>query len=283
MKIMINMIAIIILTVCSCTTNASTDKEIQYGSNSAAGQYVEVDGIKLYVEIYGQGEPLILLHGGVGSINGFQTNIPELAKYFQVIAYDRGGHGRSFDSGKRFHYQNMAKETVGLMDALEIESAYLVGFSDGAVVGYHAGHLFPDRIKKLIAVGGNVGADNMMVAPEKFEAWLNPEAPAEWVRNLEPEYTNLSPTPNFKSYIQRSRDLWIGDSYPTMETMKEINVPVLIVTGDRNDLPLEHALEVYRSLKQGELCVIPNCDHFVFDKRPALVNQIAIEYFQDQQ
>lgn len=261
---------------------ADGNGEIAYGSNEAVGRYVEVNGVKLYYEVYGQGEPLILLHGGVGSIDGFQQSIPTLARHYQVYAYDRSGHGRSYDSGKPFDYGAMADETVQFMDALNIPSASMVGYSDGGVIGYHIAARHPKRITRLIAVGANLRADVLNPPPAVFRQMLDPDAPAPWVRDLEPEYRRLSPKPDFSSYVARTRDLWTGHSYPSEELFKTISIPVLLVSGDRHDLPLEHVMEMYRALNNAQICIIPNCDHFVFGRRAALMNQIILEFLEGE-
>jgi len=280
MKTKISIFIVSFVLIYGCALFVGKDDNIKYGSNPLIGQYVDVNGVKLYYEVYGEGEPLILLHGGIGSINGFHLNIPVYKKFFKVYAYDRSGHGRSDDSGKPFDYKAMANETIHFMDAVGIKAAFMVGYSDGGIIGYHIASLFPDRVKKLVAVGANVGAENLGIPIENFEAWLNPNSPAKWVQDIEPEYTKLSPTPNFKHYIERTRDLWIGDSYPTVDQIKKITVPVMIVSGDREDLPLEHAVELYRSLKNGQLCIIPNGDHFILTKQAALMNKIVVEYLR---
>jgi len=280
MKAKISTFIASLFLICGCSLFVGKDDKITSGSNPKIGQYVDVNGVKLYYEVYGEGEPLILLHGGIGSINGFQPNIQVYKKFFNVYAFDRSGHGRSHDSGKPFDYKAMANETIHFMNAVGIQAAYMVGYSDGGIIGYHIASLFPDRVKKLVAVGANVGAENIGIPIEQFKAWLNPDSPAKWVQEIEPEYSNLSPAPNFKHYIERTRDLWIGDSYPTIAQIKKITLPVMIVSGDREDLPLEHAVELYRSLKKGQLCIIPNGDHFILSKRAALMNKIVIEFLR---
>jgi pimeloyl-ACP methyl ester carboxylesterase len=254
------------------------EPEIKYGSNPAAGQYVDVNGVKLYFEVYGQGQPLLLLHGGLGSIGGFSGIIPELARHFRVYACDRRGHGRSSDNGEPFSYLDMAEETVGFMDAIHIRQAAMLGFSDGGTLAYHIAIRHPDRIAKLIAVGANARLDGLAIRPEKYRTMLNPAEPAAWVRAMEPEYARLSPRPDYKLYLQRTRDLWTGDSYPTRESFNAISLPVLLVAGDRDAVRIEHIVDLYRSLKQAQLCVLPNCDHFIPEKRASWLNAIVVEY-----
>lgn len=99
---------------------------------------------------------------------------------------------------------------------------------------------------------------------------------------LEPKYYRLSPNPDSSSYVARTRDLWTGDSYPSERRFKTISIPVLLVCGDGHDLRLEHVMEMYRALSNAQLCLIPNRDHFFFEKRPALLNAAIFEFLEGQ-
>jgi pimeloyl-ACP methyl ester carboxylesterase len=114
-----------------------------------------VNDIEMYYAIYGEGEPVILLHGGLGNADYFANQIPVLAAEYQVIAVDSRGHGRSTVTETPIGYALMASDVLALMDFLEIESASIVGWSDGGIIGLDIAINNPDRLNKLIAYGAN--------------------------------------------------------------------------------------------------------------------------------
>ena len=123
--------------------------QINYGSNEQAGKYADVNGIKVYYEIYGAGEPLLLLHGQGGSIQTFLLQIPELSKHFKVIAVDSRAQGKSTDSDKEITYALMASDMSALMDKLNLTSAHVVGWSDGGNTGLIMAVKYPAYVNIL--------------------------------------------------------------------------------------------------------------------------------------
>jgi pimeloyl-ACP methyl ester carboxylesterase len=116
--------------------------------------YAAVNGLNMYYEVHGEGPPLLLLHGGSGSIP--EKWIPFFSPRFQVIAMEQMGHGRTADLGDRpFHYHDMAEDTVELMRQLKVESAVVVGYSDGGIIGLDIAIHHPERVTKLAVTGAN--------------------------------------------------------------------------------------------------------------------------------
>jgi pimeloyl-ACP methyl ester carboxylesterase len=116
--------------------------------------YLAVNGLSMYYEIHGNGEPLLLLHGGASSIP--EEWLPSFAPHFRVIAPEQMGHGRTADLVDRpFHYHGMAEDTSELMRRLEIESAAVVGYSDGGIIGLDLAIHHPERVTRLAVTGAN--------------------------------------------------------------------------------------------------------------------------------
>ena len=143
--------------------NNSTQKQIDYGSNSQNGQYIDINDIKIYYETYGEGEPLLLFHGNGGSIESFEFQIPELSKHFKIIAIDSRGQGRSTDSDKEITYALMASDMNELIDKLKLNSVYIAGWSDGGNIGLELAYAHPEKVKKLFACGANYSHENYYV------------------------------------------------------------------------------------------------------------------------
>lgn len=121
-------------------------QEISYGSNQ--GKHISLSGTKIYYEEYGSGVPLLLLHGGFGSIHDFQEVIPELADHFRVIAIDSPGHGRS-EQADSLSFELMSSYCSELIDAFKLDSVYIIGYSDGGITALLLAEKRPDKIKKL--------------------------------------------------------------------------------------------------------------------------------------
>lgn len=122
---------------------------------NSSGTYVDVNGLNTYYEVHGRGEPLILMHGGFCTVETFAKMLPGLAEHYRVFVPERRGHGRTPDVDGPYTYQAMAADTTGFMQALGIESAHLVGYSDGANTALIVAMERPDLVRKLVSIGGN--------------------------------------------------------------------------------------------------------------------------------
>ena len=153
-----------ILILVSC--NTPKENQIDFGSNPAAGKYIDVNDIKVYYEIYGEGEPLLLLHGNSGSIENFIYQIPELSKHFKVIAVDSRAQGRTSDSDQEITYALMASDMSELIDKLNLGKVNVVGWSDGGNIGLELAFAHPEKVLKVVAFGANYTYENWMAPPD---------------------------------------------------------------------------------------------------------------------
>jgi pimeloyl-ACP methyl ester carboxylesterase len=278
MKIIFGLIIVSFLWT-SC--NTSTDN-IEYGSNN--GKQLSIFDKKIYYEEYGQGTPLILLSGGglERSIKDFENCIPDLAKHYRVIAPDTPGQGRS-EQADTLTYGILLEFTSRLIDSLKIDSAYVIGWSDGGITGILLAEKRPDKIRKVIAVGANNG----------IRRAIPPDIPIESVypmtldyfekknKELIERYKNLSPKKDWKKFVTDANAMvYQKESYFSDSIYGQINIPVMIVLGDRDDIIIEHGLEMHRLIKGSQFCVLPNTTHEVFAERPDLITKIAIDFFK---
>jgi pimeloyl-ACP methyl ester carboxylesterase len=255
---------------------------VTYGSND--GKHVIINGTKIYYEEYGQGTPLILLSGGGldRSIKDFEKCIPDLAKHYRVIAPDTPGQGRS-EQADTLTYPILLQFMSKFIDSLKIDSAYVMGWSDGGITGILLAEKRPDKVKKVIAVGANNG----------IRRAIPPDIPIDSVhpmtleffekvnKKLVEQYENLVPKKNWRKFMAHANAMvYQKESYFTDSIYARINIPVMIVLGDRDDIIVEHGLEMHRLIQGSQFCVLPNTTHEVFAERPDLINQIAIEFFR---
>src|SRR5579871_2895279 len=143
----------------------NAQQKINYGDNKAAGKYYDVRGIKMYCEIYGEGKPLLLIHGNGGSMNAFKNNIPYFSKKYKVIALDSRAQGKTVDTNDSLSFEMMADDEAALLDALHIDSAYVIGWSDGGINALLLAMRHPDKVIKLVSTGANLWPDSTALIP----------------------------------------------------------------------------------------------------------------------
>lgn len=249
-----------------------------------ASGYAEVGSVRLYYEMYGVGEPLLYLHGGLSSGRDFEKYMPEFSKQFKVVVVDRRGHGRSYDDGRPYSYASMADEMNTFLDLMKIDSVSVIGWSDGGVVGYHLASRYPSRVRKLVAVGANIRTDGMTA---ESVAWITDKMTPEGIARDYPSvvegFKSSNPDPgNFGRFIEKTREMWLRDPYISPADFRKIKAPVLLVAGDRDDIRLEHMIEMYRLLENSQLFIYPNTTHFVFDRYSERVAGVIIGFLKPE-
>ena len=219
--------------------------------------YLDINGLDMYYEVHGEGPPLLLLHGGTGSIPA--KWIPYFTPRFQVIAPEQMGHGRTADlPGRPFHYHDLAEDTVELMRRLDIESAAVVGGSDGGIIGLDMAIHHPERVTKLAVTGANAHVDGYTA---ENTAWIRDfEAAGE---PLSDTYARLSPdgAEHWPEFLERLRPMWAAEPSFTDEDLRRIEAPTLLVIGDDDIVTPEHTVEMFRAIPRAQLCVVPRGGH----------------------
>jgi pimeloyl-ACP methyl ester carboxylesterase len=272
MKTLSSSVTILLLLLLTPTGECQTN----YGSNEQVGKYVDVNDIKVYYEIYGAGEPLLLLHGNGGSIESFLYQIPELSKHFKVIAVDSRAQGKSTDSDKEITYALMASDMSALIDKLNLGSVHVVGWSDGGNVGLELAFGHPQKVKKLVTFGANYTHENLWAPPDSVT--MEPSDPRL-----------LKTTPVLQKYKEgldklspavRKKLSDLIEKYPnlTVEQLKQVKVPVLVVVGDRDVINLDQTISLFRSLPHSQLFIVPGASHLVPVEQPEFLNSEVIKF-----
>ncbi|PHN01419.1 alpha/beta fold hydrolase [Flavilitoribacter nigricans] len=249
--------------LCFCSLSAQeTAQNIPYGNNPAAGHYLEIAGTRLYYEIYGEGEPLLMLHGGVyGYIDEFTPLIPELAKQYQVICLATRGHGKSEIGHQPFTYRQRAGDAYELIQHLKLEKVRVIGFSDGGTTALHLAALHPEAVYKLVAMGvGEIPAGSREESFSYSAESLLTEAKAYFESRLE-----LMPEPDrWDESLQMLNQLY-NNAALDAGTLKKIKCPVLLMNGDHDQYyPIAKVVRAYEAVPAGLLSVIPGCGHVIF-------------------
>ena len=262
-------------------TNCEVEnKKSDYGSNG--GAYINIRGKKVYYEEYGKGMPLLLLSGGghSRSIKDFAPCIPGLSEHFRIIAPDTPAQGLS-EQPDSISYEILTETMSQLIDSLSVDSLYVMGWSDGGIVGILLAERRADKVRKVIAVGANNGKRGFNIPPEiPLESVVPPskEVFEKLNKPLIEDYSKL-PGKDWVKLLESLSKMVYADEYFSPSIYGRIKIPVMIVVGDRDDISIQHGEEMYKAIKGSQFCVLPNTSHEVFKERPHLINPIAIDFF----
>lgn len=237
----------------------------------------EVNGIKLWYAEFGQGEPVILLHGGFANSNYWGKQVPVLATYFRVIVIDSRGHGRSGHDNRPLSYDLMASDVLALMDSLKIQKAAIVGWSDGAIIGLDIAIHNPDRLTRLFAFGANSDPSGTKEDPG------NPIFP-EMLKRSQAEYQELSPSPgDYKSFAAQLNHMWTTQPKFTAAQLHAIKLPVWIVDGDHDEVIRRENTEfMARTIPNAGLLIQPEVSHFSFLQKPQQFNDDLLNFLGNE-
>ena len=244
--------------------------EDTYGNNNHTGKYADVNGIKIYYEEYGEGEPLLLLHGNSSSINLFEKQIPELSKQFRVIAVDTRGQGKSGEDGKTYTYDLFAEDMNALLDHMHLDSVNVLGWSDGGNTGLIMAMQYPVKVKKLVTMGANVFIDKSVV-----DKWVFKELDKQ-MKELNGDTTKLGKN------RRRLMTLLFTEPRHTFEELKSISCPVLVIAGEKDIIKEEHTKKIAAGIHNSTLLIAPKETHYFPSENPKVFNAAVIDFFKKQ-
>ena len=214
-----------------------------------AGDRVEVNGMQMYYEVLGEGDPLIVLHGAYMNIPSMGAIIPKLAETHKVYAIEMQGHGRTTDIDRPITYQNLADDVAAFMDAVGLKKADVFGYSMGAVTGLQLSIRHPEKVVKLVMASGGYDARGWQPDFIDFIPKMNVEMFLKMP--FAAEFKKLAANPDgFPALVAKLIQLekepmaWEAD-------VKALKTPVLIITGDSDVATLEHSVALFRLLGGG--------------------------------
>jgi pimeloyl-ACP methyl ester carboxylesterase len=235
---------------------------------------VEVAGAKIFYTVYGKGDPVVLLHGGLGNSAHFGFQLPALIDRFQVIAIDSRGQGRSTRGNVPITYDLMAGDVVAVLDKLAIERASVVGWSDGGEIALKLGIGFPDRVDRLFVFGANYdasGSKSRSAPSTTFSAYT------VRCRN---DYQRMSRAGlPYSALVESLLPLWRSPSGITREQLRGIRALVMMADGDHDEvIVLDQIKEMARLIPNAQLKVFESASHFALWQDPASFNQAMVEF-----
>ncbi len=235
-------------------------KKSIYGKNKT-GKYIDINDAKIYYEEYGQGEPLIFLHGNNGSIEDFYQQIPFFAKHYRVIVVDTRGQGRSTDlTNTPYTYEEFANDLFQVIQKLNLKKVNLVGWSDGGNTALIFNVQHSELVNKIIIIG----------------AVLNPNGVSkELIENLK----SLANKPSENANL-RLIELMLNEPNITKSELNKIQNPVLVIAGEKDEVKEIHTKEIQQNISKAELLIIPNSTHYVPFEQPKILNEAILKFLK---
>ena len=243
-----------------------------YGSNPEAGQYAELNGIKMYYETYGSGAPVLVIHGNGQSIADMQFQIAHFAKTNKVIVADTRGHGKSGLGTDHLNYVQMMEDYNALLDQLGVTGANIIGWSDGGILALLMAIHHPDKVNKMATMGANLRPDESAVDP----------AIRELLQPLGDMFDEMIASKDSSEDWQLQRQLFnllITQPNIPIESVQKIEAPVLVIAGDKDIIRTQHSLEIFENLPKAHLAILPGQTHWAPATDPAGFNALVERFF----
>jgi pimeloyl-ACP methyl ester carboxylesterase len=256
---------------------------------ASAGTYIEANGLRVYYEAYGEGEPLLLIHGGTATCRSWTSHLPALTEHFRVFAPDSRGHGRTDNPAGELGYRLMADDAAALIKALGLRRPLVLGYSDGGQIALELGLGYPGLTSALVLGGTQfrfseayledarallgIAAGEDEVDPEKLER----EHP-DIVAYLREAHGHVYGPGYWKTYVKQIAKLWLTPLHYATEDLAAVTDPVLLLVGDRDGVATEESAELFRLLPNAELAVAPASDHGFIEAKAGLFDALALDF-----
>jgi pimeloyl-ACP methyl ester carboxylesterase len=252
-------------------TSTSLYDSTLYGQNEALGKFVTLRGFRMYYESYGQGEPLLMIHGNGGSINNFVNQIPFFSKRYKVIVADSRAQGKSEDLQDSLSFEMMADDFSALLDRLHIDSCYVLGWSDGGINGLLLAIRHPEKVRKLAITGANLWPDSTAISAADYLWGLN-------------YYDTLGKMPLTPEIITTRKLVKLDTFEPhiSKKQLQQIHCPTLVIGGDHDIILTEHTVYIAKSIPNAYLWILPNSSHSTLIDYKDQFNKTVDDFFENR-
>lgn len=246
------------------------------------GEYLTVDGLRTYYEVLGEGEPVVLLHGGGVTADSWFGQLGALAGQYRVYAPERRGHGRTHDLPGPVDTELMAEDTETLLTALGTGPVRLVGWSAGGTVALRLALRRPDLVRQLVLIGTGVSRDGATGADLEL---IDEAGEASLEAMFRPQYEPLSPDGpgHFPVVFAKWLRMWREEPDIGLDALTRLPMPTLVMLGDDDGVRIEHAAAMARALPDAQLAVLPGTSHAAPIEKPELVNRLLLDFFAQTQ
>ena len=254
-------------------------------SSTRTGAHLDASGVHTYYEVYGEGDPLVLMHGGLSTLEMLDPLAAALSEGFRVYAPERRGHGRTPDPGGPITYASMAADTIAFLDALGITGAHLVGLSDGGSVALDVALARPDLVGKLVMMGAAAHPDGLTAEQnELFTRWIGHPSPPVMAgfKQLHGAVAAGGPD-SFEDLFTKVGDGWRAEPGHSMPELAALAAPTLVLIGDDDVVTVEHAAAMAQAIPDAQLAVVPNTSHALPMEKPDLVLRLLRDFLAAEQ
>ena len=231
--------------------------------------FLHINGLSIYYEEHGSGEPLILLHGNGEDSTIFAEQIAFLAPHFRIITIDSRGHGQSSAPDENLRYESMTDDVIKAMDLLQIDKFSVIGFSDGGILALLLAICVPERIDRMIVIGANYHPSGLKIITRVF------------ISLCYIIYSLLYYLGFFSKkwrWKQQLMALMLRHPHIPENMLQSITAKTLLLVGDNDIIRLAHTEKLLKLIKNAELLVLNDCDHFVLTRQAASFNEIALKF-----
>lgn len=265
------------------------EAETSIRPSAARSGYVEANGVRYYFEIHGEGEPLLLLHGGLGSIDMFGPVLPALANARQVIGVDLHGHGRTALGDREISLVDMGDDMATVLKELGYDQVDVLGYSLGAGVAFRLGVQHPAMVRRLALVSGGFAQNGFYPEMLPMQAQVSASMAEDMKATpMYQSYAAIAPYPeDFPRLLDRMGD-FMRKPYDWSDDVKTLRMPVMLVYGDSDMYRPEHVVEFYQllggglkdagwmreNMSQNRLAILPDLTHYEIFMAPALVTTV---------
>jgi pimeloyl-ACP methyl ester carboxylesterase len=240
--------------------------------------HADVNGIRLYHEIYGQGDPLVLLHGGLMTIGEMSTPLEALAKTRKVIAVELQGHGRTADSDRPLAFETMGDDIAALLDQLHIAQADIVGLSLGAAVGLRTAIQHPDKVRRLVVISSPYAKRGWYPEAQQGMGAVSAAMAVHMIQTPTGRFSKLWPEPQrFPQFLDKMGKM-LGATYDWSAAVQQLPMPVLLLFADNDSVSQQHIAEFFAllgggvkepgwrntQLSKARLAIVPGYSHYNF-------------------
>jgi pimeloyl-ACP methyl ester carboxylesterase len=243
----------------------------KYGSNPAAGNTFTHDGVRLYYETYGAGEPVLIVHGNGGSIFDVGAQIDHFRKRYRVIAMDSRDHGKSADSAGPLTYEKMTGDLAALIDHLKTGPVHVLGWSDGGIEALLLAIHHPAKVRKIAAMAANLNPSDKALHPETVAL----------IKSMVASMTAEAKTAPEDRRQRKVTEMMLHHPNIDPAALESIAAPALILAGDHDVIADEHTLEIFHRIPNSQLCIFPNATHMIPFDDPALFNATVERFFRE--
>ena len=266
--------SILFAILCFALEISFSQTSIPYGDNKEAGKYIAINGVKLYYETYGEGKPMLLIHGNYTASRGWGPQIAYFSKQYKVYSIDCRGRGKSELGKDSLTYMQQAKDLAEFIKLMKMDSVSVVGKSDGGIIGLLLGIYYPEKIHKIVAFAANMQPDTHALYKHTVDEIHTERIKAEKM---------LSSKDTSKNWLVEQQRYRMMEFQPhiTATDLNKIKIPVMVMSTDRDLIKEEHTFFIYRNIANANLCILPNEKHGIARSNPDLFNATIDRYLSE--